>query len=476
MSNNNPVSILGANGKPLAPLKPLGLAGNNTLPYDAADMYGQHTEAWMPYLWSVDGQNNPYRDIVVSRARDLVRNDGWASGIIQRVLDNAIGSNFRPIAKPDYQALAATTGNKAFDAVWADEFGKAADAYWRNWAGDINHYCHSQRKLSFTEMMGLAFRHKLIDGDALGVMKWLPDRVGPGKASYATAVQIIDPDRLSNPQVQFDQQLMRGGVEVDSEDVAVAYWIRRAHQGDWFSASLSMTWDRIERETSWGRPVVVHDYDSDRAQQHRGGGGILTPIIQRIKMLYKYDGSALDAAIIGALFGSFITSPYDQQLVEDALGDGDQLNTYQAGRAEFHKDRNIILGNAKIPQLFPGEDLKTTAPNNPNNNFEAFESAFLRNMAAATGLSAMQVHNDWSDVNYSSARAAMLEAWKTLLPRRTRFANGFAAPIRSAFMEESMEIDDYPMPRNAPSFQEFRTQYARCMWVGPGKGVVDVTK
>jgi capsid protein len=35
---------------------------------------------WQPALWSPDNEINIYRDRIVSRMRDLVRNDGWASG------------------------------------------------------------------------------------------------------------------------------------------------------------------------------------------------------------------------------------------------------------------------------------------------------------------------------------------------------------------------------------------------------------
>ncbi|HET8686689.1 MAG TPA: hypothetical protein VFM18_08495, partial [Methanosarcina sp.] len=52
----------------------------------------------------------------------------------------------------------------------------------------------------------------------------------------------------------------------------------------------------------------------------------------------------------------------------------------------------------------------------------------------------------------------------------------FAGPIRCAWLEESMELDDYPLPNGAPSFNECRTAYSRCLWIGPGKGVIDVTK
>jgi lambda family phage portal protein len=452
------------------------LSGGSNTPYDAADNVGQHMADWQPYLWSADGEVNMYRDRIVSRVRDVVRNDGWASGAVTRILDNVIGANFRPISKPDYRSLAAYTSNKAFDATWAMEFGKAVDSHWRAWSNDPGRYCDTQRNMTFAQMMRLGFRHKIIDGDALAMCQWLPERVSEGRARYATAIQIIDPDRLSNPNLRFDQMTMRGGVEIDDHGAATGYYIRRAHQGDWFSASEAVHWDLVQRETDWGRPIIVHDFDHDRAGQHRGGAGIFAPVLQRLKMLAKYDGVELDAAIINAIFGAYIESPYDPALVEEALGDNNDLKAYQQGRADFHSERKISLGEARMPILFPGEKINAVSAERPNSNFAEFEAAMLRNFASAFGLSAQQVSNNWSDVNYSSARGAAQEAWKTLNVRRINFAHGFATPIRGAFLEESFEVDDLPLPNGAPSFMECRTAYGKCLWMGPGRGLVDTVK
>jgi lambda family phage portal protein len=467
------LSIIGVDGKPLRPNKAQMLAGGGNAPYDAADIYGSHIAAWMPYLYSPDGELNMFRDRIVSRVRDLVRNDGWASGAVTRILDNAVGANLRPLVKPDYKALAAYTGNKAFDSKWADEFRKVAEANYRAWAHDQGRYCDAQRSLTFTQMMRLAFRHKLVDNDALAQIAWIPERVGRGRARYCTAVQLIDPDRLSNPQLRFDSESSRGGVVVDRYGAATGYWIRRAHQGDWWAAAESVKWDLIPRETPWGRAVIVHDFDHDRISQHRGGNGIFAPILQRMKMLWKYDETELDAAIINSMFGAYLESPFDHQLLEQAVGDDVDLTAYQTQRADYHNQRRTMLGEARIPILFPGEKINTVDAARPNSNFKDFEKAFLRNFASATGLSAQQMSHDWSDVNYSSARAALLEAWKTLERRRGDFANGFCAPIFIAWMEESMEVDEYPLPKGAPDFMECRAMYARTQWMGPGRGWID---
>ena len=134
----------------------------------------------------------------------------------------------------------------------------------------------------------------------------------------------------------------------------------------------------------------------------------------------------------------------------------------------------MMLGGVRVPQLFPGEAIRTVTAARPSSNFDGFQGAVLRNIAAGTGLSAQQVSNNWSDVNYSSARAAMLEAWKTLARRRHDFATGFAHPIRGAWLEEAMEVDRLPMPSGiVPTFMECRAAYGRCRWQGPGRGWID---
>lgn len=478
------VQILGADGRPLPPstqkMKYGALSGSGRVPYDAADSFSDQMANWQPALWSPDNEINIYRDRIVSRMRDLARNDGWASGTITRVLDNAIGANYRPIFKPDYRMLRLITGNKAFDATWADEYGKVIEAHWRSWANDPGRYCDVERKQTVSQMLRLGFRHKLLDGDALLVLQYRTDRLGPGRGQYATTLQIVDPDRLSNPQQNFDMPNVRGGVEIDADGAPVAYHIREAHIGDWWSGAKTMTWQRIPRETSWGRPIVIHDFDMERGAQHRGMG-ILAPIVQRLKMLIKYDESELEAAILNAIFGAYIESPYDAQMVSSALGDtgggfsdGEELSAYQTQRTEYYQDKRLNLQNgARIPHLFPNEKIVTLSAARPTSNFDGFESAVLRNIAAATGLSTQQVTQDWSDVNYSSARAAMLEAWKTLTRRRDDYATGTAQPVASAFVEEIHSIESLPLPAGAPDFLDAKAAYCRARWMGPGRGWID---
>jgi lambda family phage portal protein len=454
--------------------------GAPPFPYDAADITSQEMGGWWPFLRSPDYEINRDRDRMVARARDLIRNDGWGTGAVNRILDNTVGAQFLLISKPDYMAL--RVASPKFDATWAAEFAAVVDAGWRMYADDPAHHCDASRVQTMTQMFNLALRHKLIDGDGLAVLLYLPELVGPYGARNATTLQMMDPDRLSNPAQAPDTMHLRGGVEIDDLGCPLAYHIRRVYPWDWYGAVDSMIWDRIERETPWGRPIVVHDFDRQRASQNRGVS-VLTPILARFKMLTKYDAAELQQAILQTIFGTFITSPYDSQQLELALQDNPNeapsLTAYQQMRSEFHRTRGVSLGGVRLPTLVPGEDIKTVSHTRPSATFADFEHALLRNVAAAMGMSAAQVSQDWSRTNYSSARAEMLDAWKTLTRRRADFASGFAMPIYCAWLEEEFDKGRVPLPAGAEylaPFAAWRGAYAACNWVGPGRGWVDPLK
>lgn len=480
--------ILDAQGRPLAPVPraapaPLrrraGLSGDfrSAFPYDAASWYASETEGWQPQINSADHEINWHRDRIVARVRDLVRNDGWASGAITRILDNVIGSEYRLASKPDYRAL-AFAGGAAFDAEWASEFARAVEAKWRGYADDPARYCDSTRRLTLSQMYRLALRHKLVDGEILGTAEWFPERVGYGCAKYATALHLIDPDRLSNPNQMVDTLERRGGVEIDKAGVPIAYHIRRAHQNDWYAAAESMTWDRVPRETWWSRPIVLHDLDIERAENQHRGLGVFVPVVNRLKMMTKYDQVELQAAVVAAVFSMVVESPYDPEGLREAMSDGaiDDLKWYWEQRAGLTEKRPLAVDGARLLHMFPGETVKGLAAERPAQNYGPFMGSMLRHLSAQLGTSAEQITQDWSQTNYSSARAALLEAWKTVVRRRMDFNKGFASPFYGCWLEEEMDDGDLPLPRNAPDFVEMRAAYMRCTWLGPGRGWVDPVK
>ena len=446
-------------------------------PYQAGVPYHADMGDWRPFNRSPDGEINFDNDRIRARNRDLVRNDGWATGSISRIADGMVGSTFYPVPEPNWRALAAA-GGFAFDTVWAAEFRSAVMSEWRMWANDPLFYCDASRSQNMTQIFYLGARHKLLDGEALALPLWLPERKGYGAARYATSVKLVDPDRLSNPNVTMDSHNMRGGVELDQFQAPCAYHIRRAHPNDVYDSAASMIWDRFERQTSWGRPLVVHDFDRDRAEQHRANG-ILTPVLARFKALAQYDQVALQAAIMRTLVAFFVKSPMDVEQLAAAMGTapGDtemQLSAFQSMRHSLGDD--AFVGGARIPKLGPGDDIVTAKAGGEADDFKTFEHTFLRSIAAATGESAEEITKDYTATNYSSARAALLSVWRTMLRRRSNFATGFCTPIYAAWLEEAIDEGLVPLPAGAPDYVSMRAAYARAQWIGPGRGWIDPVK
>lgn len=476
-----PAQLLDQHGRPLAPSAPRarGLRGYiggdaSVFPYDAGSWTSQELGSWFPWIHSPDYEINPHRDRMVARERDLVRNDGWASGAVRGILDETVGHHLHLVAKPDYRALAEITGLATFDAKWASQYGAEVEARWRTWSNDPGRYNDVARQLTTSQQFRLGLRHKLIDGENLMVLYTMPERIAA--SGFATAALGLDPDLLSNPYDLVDQKHLRGGVEIDANGVPLAVHIRKAHQYDWYNAAESVEWERVTCEIDgWQR--VIHDFERDRFNQHRGVS-IFAPVLARLRMLTKYDAAELQAALINAILSTFITSPYDPQMVRDALqGDEvEELRGYQGLRADFHRHNAIMMNGNRIPVLVPGEKVESVSANRPGQNFDSFEHAMLRHTAAQTGQSAEQVSKDWSKTNYSSARGALNEAFKTVKRRLGEFTLQTASPLYTSWLDEGHDHGYFTLPKGAPEFRSCRAAYARCRWLGPGRGFVDPVK
>ena len=451
--------------------------------YDGAQPRSQTMLNWMPSVRSPDSELNYDRDRMVGRARDLYRNDPWARGSVQRIVDSAVGAHFFPVPQPNWRVLQRQLG-AAYDETWAREWTSAAIAEFRMWADDPNHWCDVMRRQSFSQICAQALTSKLVEGESTAMLPWMLDRRTAGAARYATCVQMIDPDRLSNPNEQVDTHNLRGGVEIDGLEAPVAYWFRRAHQYDYYDNGDSMTWDRFPRETPWGRRVVIHDFDQERATRHRGVS-LFAPILARARMLARFDDVTLQAATLRTVMAMFVKSPYDQEQIQAAMDGGYEAgqptpgSSYQELRFDHHAGNPVEVGGVQITPLAPGEDIGVVGGmNGAGENYDAFESAFLRSFAANSGQSTEEISNDFRKVNYSSFRGSMLQAWKTLHRRRRDFASGFCDPIYSGWVEEFVDRNPDLMPAgfDHDTFVDLRPALVRAKWIGPGRGWVDPVK
>ena len=444
----------------------VGVARSTERPFVAAGGQGDGMMSFNPPRRPASAElTHTDRKKLAARARFAVNNNGYAAGSVEREVDAVVGAQFRPSPKPDARAL----GLSEDDAL---QLRADIRSRWRAWADNPLNLADVTRSQSLGQVFGTAYRSYIIEGDALVEIAWRTDR------DTQTCVRLIDPDLLSNPHEAEDTAFLRQGVELDGDGAAVGYHFRAAHEHTAYATTDTMRWVRLERETSWGRPVIAHHFDKQRDGQTRGISH-LAPILEKLGMEESYARTELQAAILNAMFALYVKSPLDSNTLMEALSDKEMsqgVTAFSDAAKSYHEESKIIFNGARIPHLFPGEEFEAITAQRPAAQFEAFTDAVLRNVATGRGQSLEQFTGDWSKVNYSSARAAMVEIWRRLTSRRRTFAHGFCQPVYLAWLEEEIVEGKIRLPAGAPDFHDAWQLYARAKWVGPGKGFVDPVK
>jgi lambda family phage portal protein len=481
-----------ANGSPItakdigrarlkASLEPGPGGAANAYPYDSASPISPSSANWLPVLRSPDSEINLDRDRLSARARDLVRNDGWAKGAISRILDSAVGSHFFPVPKPNFKSLARRFG-AGFDNVWASEFADAIRAEWVDYAVEPRFWADATCVQTVPQMYRTALRGKLVDGDGLACVVWDPDRKEEG-ARYATCLQLISADRLSNPFRVIDSSTRRGGVEINRAGRVLGYHIQRGHDYDWYNVLDSVTWDYWDRFTQDGRPQIIHAFDRDQDGQHRGVG-ILAEALTRFRMMNRHDEGSLKASLIRTLIAFFMTSESDP---EEALRDLDAggASDQPAGSAKlgnmleyFAKNPVNFVNGVRVPVLPPTSKVQSINAPGHVDDYKQMQQMGHRYIAATTGQATPEISNDFSELNYSSFRGESAQAWRTLIRRRVDFANQLPAQHYGAWVEEVVDMFPELLPRGytTDDFPEMRAALTQAKWIGPGRGWIDPVK
>lgn len=422
--------------------------------HKAASWNDRDTAAWRPRRGSADADLLPELDTMRGRARDIDRNNGVAKGMVQTVVDNVVGTGLRLAARPNYKALGQT---KEWADAWRADVQGQWEAYWWTTA------CHSGDTMTGDQLTAQALRSQLVNGDACGLLDWLP-----GRDDYATKIKTIESDRLSNPQGEMDSPILRGGIALDlSTGAPQGYWFRNAHPGDSYLAGMNQfpAWEFVSRRTSSGRLRVLHAFDPERSEQHRGKP-IMASILPLFKQLDRYMNAEVAAAVINAMIAGIITTPMAMEdIVELFKNDADKY-------LQMRRDHAVGLESGSLIPLAPGDSITPFMPQRPAAGYAAFVENILRIIGTALDLPYELVLKDFSKTNYSSARAALLEAWRSFMRRRDWLGTQWCDPIYGAWMEERVNAGKI----KAPDFYSNRAAYQRCKWVGPGRGAIDPLK
>lgn len=438
--------LFDASGRPVRAARRVRIHASG---YTGARTDRPQTQNWRPGLGSATTDTAPDLPTLRARSRDLERNAPFARGALNTNVINVVGTGLRVLPHVDRELLGLSEEE-------ADAWERQAQRLFNAWAESEE--CDITREQDFSGLTSLALLSTLLSGDVLQVRRF---KRRPGDL-FATKVQLVEADRVSNPRWAPNTDKLVEGVELDGDGAAVAYHVLDHHPGDIFGVARQ-TWKRVPAFASDGSRLASLLFQRRRPGQPRGVP-YLAPVIEALKQLDRYGESELQATVVSSFFTVFLKT----------MG-GDEADGFAPFvEGDEGDDRNLTLGPGVVAELGEGEDVAFANPMRPNQAFDAFVKAFLRQIGVGLDLP-YEVLVKHFTASYSASRAALLEAWKGFKTLRRWLVGKWCRPWYSAVIREAVArglieapgFFDHPLIQRA---------WLGADWAGPAPGQIDPLK
>jgi lambda family phage portal protein len=446
--------------------------------YKGGSRSDQNVGLWRPPLTSIH-QDLRSAEMIRRRARDLVRNHPTARQAVRISRQGTIGTRLRLKLSIDWRFLGLDIREAH---VWETE----CERLWEQYAHSPSCWVDAGRRLNFTSFMHLVHDADFIDGEALVAVEWRE----AGK--WQTCFQAVDVDRLSTPPTGVESVHLRNGVMLDALNAPVGYHIRNAHPNDMTLGANGWLWTEHRRETDWGRPVMLHTFDTLRAQQTRGMSEFAT-VISAMKMSAEFAEAELASAVMRASFVAVIKSKSDWKEALSSIGldpnrmaEGGDLSTAQVdlaldrleSLAGYYNEQKITVGGQKVIHLPDGDDLDIKSPASPGAAFGEFLKSHQNLAAAGLGVDPVGITQNYEGVNYSSGKMSMHNNWRGYIARRQRLCDQIATPKFGAWLEEAIFSGALKMPPGTTTddFHAAKDAMTRCKWITAGQPMLEPLK
>ena len=423
--------------------------------YEGASRDSRNLRNWHTTSGDADSTINRDAAVLRSRAHDLSRNAPIVAGAIRTNTVNVVGTGLTLQSRIDREVLPWLAPDQA------DALERQIEREWAMWAGSPE--CDMARTSNFSQLQEIAMRGAMVAGD---IFAFLPT-FQTGNTPYHLRVQLVEADRVSNPQGKTNSATLVAGVEKDPNSGApTGYHVQSSHPG-------SMT--RVEQKwtlhpafgAKTGRRTVIHLYRPQRAGQTRGVSE-LAPIIDLVKQLTRYTNAEVAAAVTSALFTVFVKTEMGDGLAQPTISPGSPAVSAGA-------DDDFKMGHGNIVNLMPGESIETATPGRPNVAFPMFVEAVLEQVGSSLGIPFELLRMHFS-ASYSASRAALLEAQKGFRSVRQWLASSFCQPIYETWFTEAVALGRISAPGFIDGDFSVRAAYLGSEWVGPSFGNIDPLK
>lgn len=347
------------------------------------------------------------------RSRAATRNDGYAKGIIDKLVTNLIGTGIKPLSK------AATA-----------EFRALTQALWLRWTDESD----ADGLMDWYGQQAQAVRAWLEGGE---VFARLRPRLPEDDLSVPLQVQILEPELCPHTYnaVLPSGNRVRAGIEFDRIGRRIAYWFHPSRPGDledFDAADL-----RRVPATS-----VIHLYDPLRPGQLRGIPH-LTQALIRLHELDKFDDATLLRQQLANMFVGFLkhaSPPAEGEALDPLTGLEQDTTTHPTLPT-------VTLEPGTFQELGNGEDVTFSEPPAIQSGYKDFMRQQLFSVCAATGVPYEILTGDMSGLNDRVVRVILNEfAGRIEAAQHQIIVFQFCRPVWRAWMDRAFLSGALPIP------------------------------
>jgi lambda family phage portal protein len=445
-------------------LLPVPVSGGSPLPmmmglsHRAASTNEKSLTHWEPPTRSADGHILPEKRRIDARTSDLVRNNGFAHGIVQTQKDNIVGPRGLFLScEPDAKAL-------GWSDEQAEEWAEQVESEFATWRKDPREFDY-RGVCDGVDAAEMAFYGSFSYGDHFAIPMWVDE---PNRR-WKTRILSVESNRVRNPVGQGDNKWFRRGVQLDDRGRPIFIHVTKESPDDVLLGGYgynSYETTAVPIETQWGRKQAIQLIARQEAGQNRGVGA-LYPIIADFKNLDIQLTNQQANQILQNFIGMVIETPMGEDLMGLFGGNAQVASTELNARTAPR-----FRGGGGVLQLKPGERAIPFAPNLPGLQLEQSLSMLMHAIHAATGMPRELIERDFSKSSYVGIRAGLAEAARVFTGKRYWIATGWEQHLYELALEEM--VTDGRI--KAPNFYKLKPFYCRAEWIGAGMSYTDRLK
>ena len=400
-----------------------------------------------------DARSDTLRRLPLQRAqsRDLARTSPIAAGAINTNVDRVVGTGLALVSQPHLVVLGWSAERAA---EWKANFVQPEFSIWAD-----SPLSDAEETHTFYQQQSIVLRGSLESGDCFTL---LPDGEISADMPYALRTQVLEADRVGNPEGQSDTALMAAGVRLNARGAPEAYHLYDQHPGalcGWGAGGSSRKGEWIERVGRSGRRRMLHHFRKLRPGMPRGLP-YLAPIVDCIKQMARYTEAEIMAAVISACVTAFVTVP---------AGTNNPLDRPTKGKGGGKRYESMLSHGAAVT-LRPGEEVSFPTPGRPSPNFDPFVMAVIKQIGMALGIPYELLIKQFNS-SYSASKAALLDAWVYFRNVRNWLSLSFCQPVFETWMAEAVALGRVPAPGFFADVR-LRWAYTRAAWHGDSMGSI----